>query len=217
MLAKIKFLITILFLVLFYTNFNFSALAETKIQKSDRKQTTSNLVIQKGNLEVTLVTSMGKIRFELFKEKNPSTVENFLSYVKMGYYNNTIFHRIIDGFVIQGGAYDVNFNLKYHNKEAIKNTSFLGLKNTIGTVAMARKPHDPHSATSQFFINLSNNSSLDFSKEQQGYAVFGRVSFGMDVVQKIAKIKIGQREGMYNIPFYPAEALIKSVYLNKDK
>ncbi|APJ05072.1 hypothetical protein AXG55_03835 [Silvanigrella aquatica] len=162
-----------------------------------------------------MITSLGKIKLDLFKEKDPTTVNNFLNYVKAGYYNNTIFHRIIDGFIIQGGGYDTNFNLKPNTSTPIKNMSSLGLKNLAGTIAMARKPNFPDTATSQFFINLTNNTNLDYTKEQEGYTVFGKVIVGMDIVQKIAKQKIGQREGMYNVPFFPEEALIKSVTITE--
>ncbi|KAB8039728.1 peptidyl-prolyl cis-trans isomerase [Silvanigrella paludirubra] len=188
----------------------------TKQQKNQNQQKNlalSEPSVPKGDIEVVILTSKGKIRLDLFKEKDPLTVNNFIQYVKAGYYNNTIFHRIVDGFIIQGGAYDVGFNEKPPLFEPIKNTSFKGLKNTFGTIAMARKQSSPDSATSQFFINLSNNSYLDYTKEENGYAVFGKVLSGMEIIQKIAKQKIGQREGMYNVPFYTDEALISSVYV----
>lgn len=165
----------------------------------------------KGNIQVVMNTSLGKIKLELFKEKDPLTVNNFLSYVKAGFYNGTIFHRIIDGFIIQGGAYDKNFNEKTNKQLSIKNMSHLGLKNTIGTIAMARKPNSPDSATSQFFINLLNNQNLDYQKNEPGYAVFGKITSGLEIIQKIAKQKIGQREGMYYVPFYPEFAIIHSI------
>lgn len=195
---------------------------ETKKEKTERKkksqrqtkqqnQATAEPSVPKGDVEVVMITNLGKIRLDLFKEKDPGTVNNFLEYVKVGYYNNTIFHRIVDGFIVQGGGYDMNFKEKLNINEPIKNTSSNGLKNTTGTISMARKPDFPDSATSQFFINLTNNPYLDYTKEQEGYAVFGKVISGMDIIQKIAKQKIGQREGMYNVPFFPDQALIKSV------
>ncbi|WP_186647265.1 peptidylprolyl isomerase [Fluviispira vulneris] len=186
---------------------------EKKKQKQNfqKNQTPQEPTVPKGNVEVIFVTSMGKIRLDLFKQKDPVTVNNFLKYVKSDYYNNTIFHRIIDGFIIQGGAYDINFNAKENKNPPIKNNSDIGLKNLTGTIAMARKPNSIDSATSQFFINLTNNKNLDSKENNNGYAVFGKVISGMDVVQKIAKIKVGQLEGMYNVPFYPKEALILSV------
>lgn len=162
---------------------------------------------------VELVTTLGTIRIELFEQKDPVTVKNFLQYVKSGYYNNTIFHRIIDGFVIQGGGYNSNFEIKPGTLPPISNQAKLGLKNTAGTVAMARKANDPNSATSQFFINLTDNNALNHSANESGYAVFGRVVSGMDVVSKIARIKVGQREGLHNVPFYPEEAQIQKVSL----
>ncbi|BBH53818.1 peptidylprolyl isomerase [Fluviispira sanaruensis] len=185
--------------------------SEKKKQNSQKNQTPPETTVPKGNVEVVFVTSMGKIRLDLFKQKDPVTVNNFLKYVKSDYYNNTIFHRIIDGFIIQGGAYDINFIAKENKNPPIKNNSDLGLKNLTGTIAMARKPNSVDSATSQFFINLANNKSLDSKENNNGYAVFGKVISGIDVVQKIAKIKVGQLEGMYNVPFYPKEALILSV------
>jgi cyclophilin family peptidyl-prolyl cis-trans isomerase len=182
-----------------------------KLANQQKNQAAAELAVPKGDIEVVMITSLGKIRLDLFKEKDPVTVNNFLEYVKAGYYNDTIFHRVIDGFIIQGGGYDKNFNEKLITNEPIKNTSSNGIKNSTGTISMARKPDFPNSATSQFFINLTNNPYLDYSKDQEGYAVFGKVISGMDVVQKIAKQKIGQREGMYNVPFFPEEALIKSV------
>ena len=227
MIQKLKIAIFALNIAFFFPSITSYAAIETKQEvkqeKKERKkksqkqtnqqknQAASEPTIPKGDIEVIMITSLGKIRLDLFKEKDPLTVNNFLQYVKAGFYNNTIFHRVIDGFIIQGGGYDINFNEKLHTNEPIKNTSSNGLKNSIGTISMARKPNFPNSATSQFFINLTNNPYLDYSKGQEGYAVFGKVLSGMEVVQKIAKQKIGQREGMYNVPFFPKEALIKSV------
>lgn len=184
-----------------------------KQQKSSNQQKTAlaEPTVPKGHVEVVMLTNFGKIRLDLFKDKDPETVNNFIEYVKAGYYNNSIFHRIVDGFLIQGGGYDANFNEKIPINKPIKNNASNGFKNSFGTIAMARKQSDPNSATSQFFINLSNNSYLDHSNNEEGYTVFGKVISGMEIIQKIARIKIGQREGMYNVPFYPEEALIKEV------
>ncbi|MGY3803795.1 peptidylprolyl isomerase [Pigmentibacter ruber] len=194
----------------------------TKIKKKSNKQQKASsqqktalaeLPVPKGHAEVVMITNFGKIRLDLFKDKDPETVNNFLEYVKAGYYNNTIFHRIVDGFLIQGGGYDIHFNEKNPLFPPIKNNSKNGFKNLIGTIVMARKQSDPNSATSQFFINLSNNSYLDYSSTEEGYTVFGKVISGMEIIQKIARIKIGQREGMYHVPFYPEEAIIKEAFL----
>jgi cyclophilin family peptidyl-prolyl cis-trans isomerase len=225
MVQKLKIAFLTLNVALFFQTFSSYAVIENKqeIKQEKRKkklirqtnqqknQTTSETTVPKGDIEVVMITSLGKIRLDLFKEKDPITVNNFLKYVKAGFYNDSIFHRIIDGFIIQGGGYDKNFNEKTNTNPPIKNTSSTSLRNTIGTISMARKPNYPDSATSQFFINLTNNPDLDSSKDQKGYAVFGKIISGMDIVQKIAKQKIGQREGMYNVPFFPEEALIKSV------
>ncbi|GAF55611.1 LOW QUALITY PROTEIN: peptidyl-prolyl cis-trans isomerase PpiB [Psychrobacter sp. JCM 18901] len=137
---------------------------------------------------VELETNMGAIVIELNEEKAPKTVENFLNYVKSGHYDGTIFHRIIDGFMIQGGGMDAEMNEKPTNAP-IENEADNGLKNDKGTIAMART-QDPHSATSQFFINVKDNDFLNHSgKNMQGwgYTVFGKVTSGMDVIEKNAQ------------------------------
>ncbi|KAB8029806.1 peptidylprolyl isomerase [Fluviispira multicolorata] len=224
---KLKILLLCLSLPIWLNSLSvFSQVEKTQGIKSEKKkkkliaqknQTPPKPTVPKGNVEVVIVTSMGEIKLDLFKQKDPITVNNFLNYVKSSYYNNTIFHRVIDGFIIQGGAYDVNFTEKENKLAPIKNMSSLGLKNTTGTIAMARKPNSADSATSQFFINLANNNTLDCKDNQDGYTVFGKVISGMEVVQKIAKIKIGQREGMYNVPFYPKEALIQTVSIKESQ
>ena len=137
---------------------------------------------------VELDTNMGAIVIELNEEKAPKTVENFLNYVKSGHYDGTIFHRIIDGFMIQGGGMDAEMNEKATNAP-VENEADNGLKNDKGTIAMART-QDPHSATSQFFINVKDNDFLNHSgKNMQGwgYTVFGKVTSGMDVIDKNAR------------------------------
>lgn len=136
---------------------------------------------------VELKTSHGLIVLELNSEKAPNTVANFVQYVKNGHYNGTIFHRVIAGFMIQGGGMDRNLNEKA-TRDPIKNEADNGLANNIGTVAMARTG-DPHSASAQFFINVANNTFLNHTDKSQrgwGYAVFGRVVKGMDIVQRIS-------------------------------
>lgn len=138
---------------------------------------------------VELKTSHGLIVLELNSEKAPNTVANFLQYVKDGHYNGTIFHRVIAGFMIQGGGMDKNLNEKT-TREPIKNEADNGLANNIGSIAMARTG-DPHSATSQFFINVANNTFLNHTSKSErgwGYAVFGKVIKGMDVVQRISTL-----------------------------
>jgi len=147
---------------------------------------------------VLLETSSGDILIELFPDKAPKTVENFLAYVDSGFYDNTIFHRVIKGFMIQGGGYNPRMDEK-PARDPVENEADNGLKNERGAVAMARTA-DPHSASAQFFINLADNDFLDHTaKDAQGwgYCVFGRVSEGMEAVDAIAKVKTGAR-GMHD-------------------
>jgi peptidyl-prolyl cis-trans isomerase A (cyclophilin A) len=143
---------------------------------------------------VVLQTTKGNIEIELDREHAPTTVENFLAYVKAGFYKGTVFHRVMSGFVIQGGGYTANGTEKATNA-AIKLESSNGLSNTVGTIAMARMT-SPNTATSQFFINLVDNSDdLDYaSSSNPGYAVFGKVVSGMDVVNAIAGVTVETRQ-----------------------
>ena len=153
---------------------------------------------------VELETTMGNIVIELNQEKAPNTVANFLAYVKSGHYDGTIFHRVIDGFMIQGGGMDANMTEKSTNAP-IQNEADNGLKNEVGTIAMARTS-DPHSATAQFFINVKDNSFLNFSgKNPQGwgYAVFGKVIEGMDIVNKIKGVPTGKYGFHADVPTTP--------------
>ena len=144
------------------------------------------------NPVVEMKTSQGTITLELYPDKAPKTVENFLKYVKDGHYKGTIFHRVIDGFMIQGGGFDANFREK-NTRAPIQNEANNGLRNDTYTIAMARTM-DPHSATAQFFINVKDNDFLNYSSpslQGWGYAVFGKVVRGQDVVMKIAKQPTG--------------------------
>lgn len=146
-------------------------------------------------MAVILITNMGKIKIELHAEKAPKTVDNFISYVKSGHYDGTIFHRVIDGFMIQGGGFEPGMKQKSSNPP-IENEASNGLKNSDYTVAMARTG-DPHSASAQFFINTSNNSFLDYpGQDGWGYCVFGTVSEGAEVVDLIKGVKT-TRTGMF--------------------
>jgi len=150
---------------------------------------------------VTLQTNYGVIKLELFAEEAPKTVENFINYVKEGFYDNTIFHRVIDGFMIQGGGFEPGMNQKT-TKDPVDNEANNGLANDMGTVAMART-NDPHSATAQFFINVSDNSFLNFRSESMdgwGYCVFAKVAEGMDVVEKIKAVKTGSEGFHQDVP-----------------
>jgi peptidyl-prolyl cis-trans isomerase A (cyclophilin A)/peptidyl-prolyl cis-trans isomerase B (cyclophilin B) len=144
------------------------------------------------NPQVEVRTSMGAFTIELYPENAPNTVQNFLQYVKEGHYNGTVFHRVIPGFMIQGGGFTRDF-IEKPARSPIKNEAGNGLRNGVGMVSMARTA-DPHSATAQFFINVAENSSLDFrapTAEGYGYTPFGKVIKGMDTVERIEKVKTG--------------------------
>jgi peptidyl-prolyl cis-trans isomerase B (cyclophilin B) len=147
-------------------------------------------------MAVIFTTNHGNIKLELNAEKAPKTVENFLAYVKSGHYNGTIFHRVIDGFMIQGGGFEPGMKQKPTN-EPIENEAKNGLKNEPYTIAMARTSA-PHSASAQFFINVKNNSFLDYpGQDGWGYCVFGKVVEGTDVIDKIKSVKT-TRSGMHS-------------------
>lgn len=155
-------------------------------------------------MNVVLKTSMGDITLELDEKKAPESTKNFLAYVKSGHYDGTIFHRVMDNFMIQGGGFNDKMVQK-PTKAAIKNEADNGLKNNKYTIAMART-NDPHSATAQFFINVADNDFLNFSSPTErgwGYAVFGKVTSGTDVVDKIKKVKTGNNGFHQNVPLEP--------------
>ncbi|MDP0562077.1 MAG: peptidylprolyl isomerase [Candidatus Endonucleobacter sp. (ex Gigantidas childressi)] len=150
---------------------------------------------------VILHTNFGDIALKLDTEKAPNTTANFIAYVESGHFNSTVFHRVIEGFMIQGGGFEPGMKEKVTNKP-IKNEATNGLKNNTGTIAMARTM-DPHSASAQFFINVSDNNFLNHSSETAdgwGYTVFGTVSEGMDVVNKIKAVKTTSRAGHDDVP-----------------
>lgn len=154
--------------------------------------------------KATIETSMGTITVELDDERAPATVENFVKYAADGFYDGTIFHRVIDGFMVQGGGFTRDMNQK-DTRGPIRIESMNGLKNLRGTIAMARTMV-PDSATSQFFINLVDNGFLDFNAPTQsgyGYAVFGKVTDGMEVVDRIAKVRTGFSGPHQNVPEEP--------------
>ena len=155
-----------------------------------------------GNPNVLIETSMGNITIELDMQNAPTTSENFLAYVDDGYYVGTTFHRVIPNFMIQGGGITADMQDKRSSRAPIQNEANNGLRNDRGTLAMARTG-DPHSATSQFFINHRDNDFLNFTAESMqgwGYAVFGRVVEGMDVVDAIAQVPTGNKGGHQNVP-----------------
>ena len=144
---------------------------------------------------------MGSFTVELFGDKAPVSADNFLKYVDEGFFDGTVFHRIVPGFVIQGGGFTEDMSQK-KNHPPIKNEADNGVKNTRGTLSMART-NDINSATSQFFVNLKDNDFLDNSRGNFGYAVFGKVTEGMDVIDKIAAVKTGRRKGFEDVPLDP--------------
>jgi peptidyl-prolyl cis-trans isomerase B (cyclophilin B) len=154
-----------------------------------------------GSKRVKITTNLGVIEVELAPNEAPASVENFLNYAKAGFYDGTIFHRVIEGFMIQGGGFEPGLKKK-DTKEPIQNEADNGLQNLVGTLAMART-NDPHSATAQFFINTADNHFLnhtDKSPRGWGYAVFGKVTSGLDVVRQIEGSTTGQRDGMGDVP-----------------
>jgi cyclophilin family peptidyl-prolyl cis-trans isomerase len=161
------------------------------------------------NPVVVIETSMGNVKVELFQDKAPITVKNFLKYVDKGFYSGTIFHRVIPSFMIQGGGFEPGMRLK-PTDEPIKNEAGNRLSNTRGTLAMARTD-DPDSATSQFYINVRDNKGLDRanSADGMGYTVFGKVLEGMDIVDKIKSVRTGVRGRAENVPI--EDVVIKSI------
>lgn len=151
-----------------------------------------HISVNAADIRVEMKTNLGNIVLELYPDKAPETVENFLKYIEDDFYKNTLFHRVISGFMIQGGGFDTAFKQK-PTRPPIQNEAANGLKNEIGTIAMARTS-DPHSASAQFFINVANNGFLNYKAPSQsgyGYTVFGKVITGMEVVNKIASAPTG--------------------------
>lgn len=150
---------------------------------------------------VKLHTSLGPLTIKLDEQATPETTKNFLDYVKSGFYNGTIFHRVIKGFMVQGGGFEPGMNQKASNAP-IRNEAKTGLKNEIGTISMART-NAPHSASNQFFINVAKNDFLNFKSETPegfGYCAFGRVTDGMDVINQISQVKTGRNKGHDDVP-----------------
>ena len=159
----------------------------------------ASLPVWAANPMVEMKTNYGAITIELYPDKAPKTVANFLQYTKDGFYNGTIFHRVIDGFMIQGGGFEPGMKQK-PARDTVENEAKNGLKNERGSVAMARTS-DPHSASAQFFINLADNSFLDYpGQDGWGYCVFGKVVEGMDVVDQIRNVKTGRSGFHQDVP-----------------
>jgi peptidyl-prolyl cis-trans isomerase A (cyclophilin A) len=161
------------------------------------------------NPVVIIKTSLGSVEVELFPDKAPKTVENFLAYVKAGHYDGSVFHRVIAGFMVQGGGFDKAMNKK-STRAPVVNEAGNGLKNLTGTIAMARTS-DPDSATAQFYINVADNESLNRATGNPGYTVFGKVVAGLDVVKKLEAAPTSTQNGMRDVPV--TQLVIDSVRL----
>ena len=162
------------------------------------------------NTTATIVTNKGNISIELFNQDAPNTVKNFVAYANEGFYSDTIFHRVIPNFMIQGGGFTQQLARK-PTKKPINNEAKANVPNLRGTLAMART-QNPHSATSQFFINVVDNHYLNKNSRSAGYAVFGKVLKGMDIVDGISTVKTGNKSGMQNVPIDPV--VIKKITIN---
>lgn len=165
---------------------------------------------------VVLHTNFGPIKIELYPDKAPQTVENFLNYAKSGHYDGTIFHRVIKGFVVQGGGYEAGFKEK-EGQPPIENEAKTGISNKVGTLAMARTS-DPHSATSQFFINVNDNLFLDHQEESLegwGYCAFGKVTEGLENVKKMSEAETTEKDGFQDVP--KEDAVLERVEILEDK
>lgn len=183
----------------------------SKLRKAMMKKLfmTTSLILASGHLfantMVDMKTSMGNIEIELFDDKAPISAKNFENYVKSNFYTGTIFHRVIPGFMVQGGGLEANM-VEKSTKAPIVNEASNGLKNTRGTLAMARTS-DPNSASSQFFINVADNNFLNKSAMDAGYAVFGKVTKGMDIVDKIVSVPTGNYGMHQNVPKQPVKII----------
>ena len=176
--------------------------AEPPVQEETEQERNAMIILMK--------TSKGDIKLELDPEKAPKTVENFLGYVEAGHYDGTIFHRVMDGFMIQGGGFDAGMNQKSAPR-TVQNEANNGLKNVVGSIAMARTAA-PHSASAQFFINVNDNKFLDYpGQDGWGYCVFGQVVEGMEVVDAIKGVRTGNAGGHQNVPVEPVTIVAVSV------
>ena len=187
--------------------------AEKGVAAEEKKAVEVEKTDKESNPLVVFETTKGKMTIELYPKEAPITVENFLTYVKEGFYEGTVFHRVIPRFVIQGGGMNADMQrLKTH--APIKNEADNGLKNLRGTLSMART-NDPHSATSQFFINLVDNKALDYTKPGTGYAVFGKVIRGLDVVDAIAAVQTTTKGQYKDVPAEPIA--VTKAYVKTEK
>ena len=194
---------SLLFLAFFVLITGCNSNTETPVAKPAAASTNSQTSgVKKSMINVKMETSSGTIMLELDAEKAPLTVANIEAYVRDGFYDGLVFHRVIPNFMVQGGGFNSNMTEKSDKRAPVKNEANNGLKNDRGTLAMART-NDPHSASSQFFINLKDNDFLNHTSESGsgwGYAVFGKVSEGMDIVDLIAAVKTGQNGPHGDVP-----------------
>lgn len=156
-------------------------------------------------------TTMGSIELELFETRTPKTVENFIRYAQSEFYKDTLFHRVIPNFMVQGGGFDLNFKQKATNKP-VRNEANAFIPNLRGTISMART-NDPHSATSQFFINVVDNASLNKTAANPGYAVFGKVIHGINIADQMSKVKTKREGHMGDVPVEPV--IIKNIFIKR--
>lgn len=176
----------------------------------------SSSYVKASPVQILISTDQGNIQLELYPDKAPKTVKNFLTYVNNKYYDGLVFHRVKEGFMIQAGAFDQDLNIREPKGEPVMNESFNGLKNAKGTIAMARKS-DPNSAKSQFYINVVDNFFLDPRNHTPGYTVFGRVISGIDVAEKISKSPTKKSGHMADVPVTPIHILEAKVITQDQK
>lgn len=193
-----------LFIIGLLSSFAFSQ------EKKEENKETKPVETKSSEVTVVMTTSLGEIHIELDSKRSPKTVENFLKYVDAKFYDGTVFHRVIGDFMIQGGGFEQKGDKlsKKSTNPPVKNESEQSGPNVRGSIAMARTP-DPHSATSQFFINVKDNPALNYPHNGGGYATFGKVTKGMDVVDKIKVVETGVKNGMSDVPQAPV--VIKSI------
>lgn len=185
----------------------FTVLASSMTQASEEAGFSAPLSADK--TYALIDTTMGQIELELYSSRTPKTVENFIRYAESGFYNDTLFHRVIPNFMVQGGGFDTKFVQKATQKP-VRNEANAFIPNLRGTISMART-NDPDSATSQFFINVVDNASLNKSASNPGYAVFGKVIHGLDVADKMSKVKTKREGYMSDVPVEPV--IIKNVII----
>jgi len=193
--------------------FLFIALKQTDIRPASKADDNKIPKVPENHILLKMDTTMGAIYIDLDPLKEKKLVKHFLYNVDHGFYKNIIFHRVIEGFIIQTGKFDENFEEKQTFNKTIENQLLKNpLKNSYGTVAMTRELTNSHSETTEFYINLLDNPKLDIKNKAYGYSVFGTIIQGMEIAKKISGIKTWERDGLLYAPFFPNEALIKDIY-----